>query len=600
MTDTSRRGQVITFYSFKGGVGRSMALANVAAIQAQRGRRVLALDFDFEAPGLHRYFITREGTQHDPAGPQKGMLNFFSVLLERLQAKWPAGQDFKAPEDQRQLANLLSEVFDAGNYVYRVKIDNPNAPDASPAPIDFVPAAQFDQTYPDLVRSFDWQGFYDAYAGVFPTLAEELAKRYDYVLIDSRTGVADLGSICTMLLPDKLVLVFTPNEQSLRGALDAGWQAVLGRKELSMPRPLPIFPLVSRVEEGEHTLQLEWIGKARRGFERLFREAYVREAVDLETYFSAIRIPHRSFYAYGERIAAEDQASTEAGSLAQAYHRFATWIDFADAETAQRADSALTAPASASAARRFEVTPLMHETASNAVVLVQSRPMDSPYRSVAVSPQSLMQLEPGTIATLAKQCQIFRARGDDMFPQIDMRAAPERRPTGLLWTRDEPHAGYTLRFAIGFDGSFAYSEGIRESHPQHRHPIWGTGIGLFTCLDRVIGATLYARKLAARTAKHEPVSLCFSLVGVENIPLAFDFDTPTVRAIHSRSFVSRENVLRVGGSFDPGIDDADVESFGAGVGAALAYYFGWDWQDAVATQELRNILTAAANREPRT
>ena len=31
---------VVTFYSFKGGVGRSMALVNVAAELAARGRRV--------------------------------------------------------------------------------------------------------------------------------------------------------------------------------------------------------------------------------------------------------------------------------------------------------------------------------------------------------------------------------------------------------------------------------------------------------------------------------------------------------------------------------------------------------------------------------
>src|SRR5262249_26540020 len=49
-------GTIITFYSYKGGAGRSMALANVAWILASNGKRVLALDWDLEAPGLHRYF----------------------------------------------------------------------------------------------------------------------------------------------------------------------------------------------------------------------------------------------------------------------------------------------------------------------------------------------------------------------------------------------------------------------------------------------------------------------------------------------------------------------------------------------------------------
>src|SRR5262245_50700721 len=49
-------GKIITFYSYKGGTGRSMILANVAWVLASVGKRVLAVDWDLEAPGLHRYF----------------------------------------------------------------------------------------------------------------------------------------------------------------------------------------------------------------------------------------------------------------------------------------------------------------------------------------------------------------------------------------------------------------------------------------------------------------------------------------------------------------------------------------------------------------
>src|SRR3712207_6018804 len=51
----SRDGQVVTFYSYKGGTGRTMALANVAWILAAAGKRVLVADWDLEAPGLHRF-----------------------------------------------------------------------------------------------------------------------------------------------------------------------------------------------------------------------------------------------------------------------------------------------------------------------------------------------------------------------------------------------------------------------------------------------------------------------------------------------------------------------------------------------------------------
>lgn len=52
----SRDGRIVTFYSYKGGTGRTMALANTAWILAANGKRVLAVDWDLEAPGLHRFF----------------------------------------------------------------------------------------------------------------------------------------------------------------------------------------------------------------------------------------------------------------------------------------------------------------------------------------------------------------------------------------------------------------------------------------------------------------------------------------------------------------------------------------------------------------
>ena len=51
-----RNGRIVTFYSFKGGTGRTMALANVAWILAANGLRVLVADWDLESPGLHRFF----------------------------------------------------------------------------------------------------------------------------------------------------------------------------------------------------------------------------------------------------------------------------------------------------------------------------------------------------------------------------------------------------------------------------------------------------------------------------------------------------------------------------------------------------------------
>src|SRR5689334_22031775 len=55
-------GKLYTFYSYKGGVGRSMALVNVGVLLALEGRRVLLVDWDLEAPGLETFFVNSEAS----------------------------------------------------------------------------------------------------------------------------------------------------------------------------------------------------------------------------------------------------------------------------------------------------------------------------------------------------------------------------------------------------------------------------------------------------------------------------------------------------------------------------------------------------------
>ena len=77
-SDASRDdGKIVTFYSFKGGVGRTTALGITAARLAQDGHRVLCIDLDLEAPGLADAFdlydaVDTDGNAEDPHGELKG------------------------------------------------------------------------------------------------------------------------------------------------------------------------------------------------------------------------------------------------------------------------------------------------------------------------------------------------------------------------------------------------------------------------------------------------------------------------------------------------------------------------------------------------
>src|SRR5712691_1582485 len=102
--DDTKKGTIITFYSYKGGTGRTMTLANVAWILASNGKRVLAIDWDLEAPGLHRYFYP---FLPDPdLSTSDGVIDFFvDYVLEAMTPPDPAEET--TADWYEQQANIL-------------------------------------------------------------------------------------------------------------------------------------------------------------------------------------------------------------------------------------------------------------------------------------------------------------------------------------------------------------------------------------------------------------------------------------------------------------------------------------------------------------
>ena len=176
---------VTTLYSFKGGVGRTMALVNAAVELALRGRRVLAVDFDLEAPGLDTFDIFHSKKR----GP--GIIDFVREYLV-------SGQ---APE--------------VGKFVESSAIGD------SSGELWVMPSGTQKETYAADLSQIDWGELYERRDGYL--LFEDLKRQWehiirpDYVLIDSRTGHTDTGGICTRQLPEAVAMFFFPNEQNLRG-----------------------------------------------------------------------------------------------------------------------------------------------------------------------------------------------------------------------------------------------------------------------------------------------------------------------------------------------------------------------------------------------
>ena len=67
---------VVTFYSYKGGVGRTSALMNTAARLAKRQKKVVVIDFDLEAPGIDAF---NECSDQDA---KPGVVEYITRFLE--------------------------------------------------------------------------------------------------------------------------------------------------------------------------------------------------------------------------------------------------------------------------------------------------------------------------------------------------------------------------------------------------------------------------------------------------------------------------------------------------------------------------------------
>ena len=183
---------VITFYSFKGGVGRTQALVNVGAVLAKQNKKVLLVDFDLEAPGLDSV----EGLQIDKKRP--GIVDFIT--------------------DYRQSKGVVPEL---SGYISHAVVRVASTPKKNLVKLD-VMLAGAPNDYRRRLVEIDWASLYKEEEGgqLFEDLRSQWkSEAYDYVLIDSRTGFTDVAGICTMQLPDCVVLVMQPNLANENGIL---------------------------------------------------------------------------------------------------------------------------------------------------------------------------------------------------------------------------------------------------------------------------------------------------------------------------------------------------------------------------------------------
>jgi len=177
--------------------------------------------------------------------------------------------------------------------------------------------------YSAIVSTFDWDSFWSAHGGAFfDELQAQMRADYDFVLIDSRTGLSDTAGICTVQLPDTVVSCFTLNTQSIEGSVAAARSILKMREQRGAPAPR-ILPVPTRVEDGEQRRLERGRMYAHRSFAPFLAGSGIEDAED---YWGAVELPYRAYYAYEEILATFGDLPRMENSLLAPYLRLARRI----------------------------------------------------------------------------------------------------------------------------------------------------------------------------------------------------------------------------------------------------------------------------------
>lgn len=298
--------RVITFYSYKGGVGRSMAMANIGVILSKWGFKTLLIDWDLEAPGLESYFAN--------------FLNIAEVtnkpgLIDLLNLK---EKDISTSVEDIKWEEYLTHIAFEGT-----------------TNLDLINSGRRDENYFQNVRKFDFNTFYQESDGgqYLEDLRDFWLDNYEFILIDSRTGLTDSSGICSIHMPDILVLLFTPNEQSFNGIKSVAKKAIEGQKQVIFDRfRLRTLPIPSRIENAETLLLDEWMKKISAGSDEMFEWLPKKEENTSEFLIAPslvinhIKIPYKTLYAFGERLAVIERGVIDPIDLGYVYETIAAII----------------------------------------------------------------------------------------------------------------------------------------------------------------------------------------------------------------------------------------------------------------------------------
>ncbi|PXW13631.1 AAA domain-containing protein [Chryseobacterium sp. CBTAP 102] len=226
---------VISFYSFKGGVGRTTSTVLTALLLARQGKKVMIVDFDLEAPGLSSIFANQNNESYSLLSV-KGFVDFMIdyEFNNRNFEKINLDDYYFRKNEQALVGTQGGEIF----IVPAIATDNESANSyiskLSKTNIRFGDSNQY---IPDLFLK---------------KMEEKLSP--DYILIDTRTGINDVGGLVFNRYAQSIFLLFYGNQQNMFGLESLLPELVkLKKKDIKfylINSPVPLDENVAKEERG--------------------------------------------------------------------------------------------------------------------------------------------------------------------------------------------------------------------------------------------------------------------------------------------------------------------------------------------------------------
>jgi tetratricopeptide (TPR) repeat protein len=275
-----------------------MALANIASLMVKWGNKVLIVDWDLEAPGLELFFKQKNAPLKNTRKETPGIIDLLYTKKKGRTLDWHE-------------CLLDATVFGKS--------------------LSIITAGKNNNDYQKNVQNLNWAELFEDHniGNYLDELRNEWKSEYDFILIDSRTGINDIGDVCTVLLPDVLVLLFVTNLQNIEGIKEVMTRATKAHKNLPVNRSRLIgVPVPCRDEVyNEYEKSQKW----KRFFEKhlgVYYDKWLPENFSPKDALNKLFIPYVANWSFGERLPVvenEDEINNPA-SISAAYARLTTLL----------------------------------------------------------------------------------------------------------------------------------------------------------------------------------------------------------------------------------------------------------------------------------